>query len=82
MAGWQTFATAPDQLTAEMWRDLVRQAGVECALRAGDTTGFLGLSLYPVRLVTRTSDVERARTALDAALGHGGDPHAGCDRPA
>ena len=74
MAAWQTFATAPDQLTAEMWLDLVRQAGVECALRAGDTTGFLGLSPYPVRLVTRESDVERARAVLDATFGREEDP--------
>ena len=74
MARWSTFATAPDQLMAEMWRDLVRQAGVVCAIRAGDTTGFLGLSPHPVRLVTRESDVELARAALDAALGRQGDP--------
>jgi len=76
MATWDTFATAPDQLTAEMWSDLVRQAGVECAIRAGDTTGFLGLSPYPVRLVTRKSDLESARAALDAVLGRGADPGA------
>ena len=74
MAAWQTFATALDQLTAEMWLDLVRQAGVECALRAGDTTGFLGLSPYPVRLVTRESDVKRARAVLDATFGREEDP--------
>ena len=74
MAEWDTFATAPDQLTAEMWRDLVRQAGIECAMRAGDTVSFLGLSTHPVRLVARRSDVERARAALDAALGRGEDP--------
>ena len=74
MAGWDTFATAPDQLTAEMWRDLVRQAGVECAMRAGDTVSFLGLSTHPVRLVAHTSDVERARAALDAALGRDENP--------
>lgn len=82
MARWQTFATAPDQLTAEMWRDLVRQAGVECAIRAGDTTGFLGLSPHPVRLVTLENDVERARAALDAALGRDSDPTAADERPA
>ena len=74
MAGWDTFATAPDQLTAEMWSDLVRQAGIECAIRAGDTVSFLGLSMRPVRLMARKSDVERARAALDAALGRDEGP--------
>ncbi|MBM3956899.1 MAG: hypothetical protein FJ313_02460 [Gemmatimonadetes bacterium] len=71
MARWETFATAPDQLTAEMWRDLVRQAGVECEIRPGDTVRFLGLSPYPVRLIARDGDLDRARAALDAALGRG-----------
>ena len=57
-----------------MWLDLVRQAGVECVIRAGDTTGFLGLSPYPVRLVTRQRDVERARAVLDEALGREEEP--------
>ena len=69
MTRWDTFATAPDQLTAEMWRDLVQQAGIECAIRAGDTVSFLGLAAHPVRLVTRRGDLARARAALDAALG-------------
>jgi len=74
MAAWQTFATAPDQLTAEMWLDLIRQAGIECALRAGDTVSFLGVSPQPVRLVAREPDVDRARVALDAALGREDHP--------
>ena len=66
---WITFATAPNQLTAEMWRDLVRQAGVDCALQAGDTIGFIGVSAAPVRLIARARDAERAKLALDAQLG-------------
>ena len=64
-----TFATAPDQITAEMWRDLVRQAGVDCALQPGDMIGFIGVTAAPVRLITRPRDADRARRALDAQLG-------------
>ena len=76
MATWEVFATAPDQLMAEMWRDLVLQAGVECAIRAGDTISFLGVSPLPVRLVARGENVERARAALEAALGSEEEPDA------
>lgn len=66
---WVIFATAPDQLTAEMWRDIVRQSGISCELRAGDTASFLGLSQIPVRLMTPEPERDRARTALSEALG-------------
>ncbi|MBI4221036.1 MAG: DUF2007 domain-containing protein [Chloroflexi bacterium] len=66
---WVVFATAPDQLTAEMWREIVRQAGISCELRAGDTASYLGLSRIPVRLIAPESDSSRARAALSDALG-------------
>jgi len=66
---WAVFATAPDQLTAEMWRDIVRQAGIACELRAGDTASYLGLSQIPVRLITPEPERDRARSALSDVLG-------------
>lgn len=66
---WVVFATAPDQLTAEMWRDIVRQAGINCDLRAGDTASYLGLSQIPVRLIAPEPDSSRALAALTSALG-------------
>ena len=65
---WIVFATAPDQLTAEMWQDLLFQANIRCLLRAGDTYGFLGVSATPVRLVTPKEDVEVARDALEKLI--------------
>ncbi|MCX8250369.1 MAG: DUF2007 domain-containing protein [Dehalococcoidia bacterium] len=65
---WVVFATAPDQLTAEMWQDLLSQANIRCQLRAGDTYGFLGVSASPVRLVTPQEDAEVARDALETLI--------------
>jgi len=65
---WIVFATAPDQLTAEMWQDLLSQANIRCQLRAGDTYGFLGVSASPVRLVTPQEDAEVARDALETLI--------------
>jgi hypothetical protein len=65
---WIVFATAPDQLTAEMWQDLLAQANIRCQLRAGDTYGFLGVSASPVGLVTPQEDAEVARDALETLI--------------
>ena len=65
---WIVFATAPDQLTAEMWQDLLSQANIRCQLKAGDTYGFLGVSASPVGLVTPQEDAEVARDALETLI--------------
>ncbi|MBT3941214.1 MAG: hypothetical protein HOC77_02415 [Chloroflexi bacterium] len=65
---WVVFATAPDQLTAEMWQDLLEQAQIRCQLRAGDTFGFLGVSATPVRLVAPQEEAEIARDALETLV--------------
>ena len=62
---WVVFATAPDQITAEMWRDLLQQAGVRCDIRASDTSRFLGVSTRPVRLIAPEEEAESARALLD-----------------
>ncbi len=62
---WVVFATAPDQIMAEIWVQLVRAEGIPCRLQPGDTTNFLGVSAAPVRLMTLESEVERAAQALE-----------------
>lgn len=65
---WVVFATAPDQLTAEMWQDLLSQARIKCQLRPGDTYGFLGVSAAPVRLVAPEEEAEDARDTLETMV--------------
>ena len=62
---WVVFATAPDQIMAEMWVQLVRSEGIPCRLQPGDITNFLGVSATPVRLMTLESDAERAAQVLE-----------------
>jgi hypothetical protein len=70
---WVVFATAPDQLTAEMWRDLLRQEGMRCELRLGDMSAFLGVAALPVRLVAPEEQAAHARRWLQEHLKAGGD---------
>ena len=67
---WEVFATAPDQLTAESWVGLMRNAGIECRLQPGDTVAFLGVSGLPTRLMARSDYVENALSVLNAYLGN------------
>ena len=41
---WVHLATAPDQLTAEMWVELLRGQGIPAMISARDAVSFLGLS--------------------------------------
>ena len=61
--------TAPDQLVAEMWRDLLRDQGVSAIIRPGDVSSFMGVSAYPCRILVQQDEHERAKEILGAHLG-------------
>ena len=63
---WEVLTTAPDQLIAESWCGLIRSAGIDCKLQPGDAVGFMGVSVFPVRIMVRESDVEEAKSVLDS----------------
>jgi hypothetical protein len=62
---WVVFATAPDQITAEMWCDMLRASGVHCRLRDPNPS-FIGPSPYPVRLVAPEEESVLARHMLES----------------
>ena len=66
---WEVLTTAPDQLIAESWCGLIRSAGIDCKLQPGDAVGFLGVSVFPVRLMVRAADIEIAQSVLDSYIG-------------
>ena len=66
---WKYLITAPDQLVAEMWSELLLSYGVRAIVRAGDTQSFLGVSAYPCRILVDEPDVERARELMQSELG-------------
>lgn len=65
---WVYVATAPNQLTAEMWVDLLRQEGVPAKVRPGDAVTFLGVTPVPCRVLAH-EDYEPKARALLAAYG-------------
>ncbi len=63
---WEVLTTAPDQVIAESWCGLIRAAGIDCKLQPGDAVGWMGVSVFPVRIMVDASDIELAQNVLDA----------------
>ncbi|MFC1935526.1 DUF2007 domain-containing protein [Chloroflexota bacterium] len=66
---WVYLTTAPDQLTSEMWQELLRNEGVPAMIRVGDTVSFLGVSNAPCRLMVPEERLLEARRLLEERLG-------------
>jgi hypothetical protein len=61
---WVVLTTAPDQLTAEMWQDILNQQGIPAVINPEDSVSFLGVSNFPCRLMVPPAELERAREIL------------------
>jgi hypothetical protein len=64
MSRWVHLATAPDQLTAEMWVSILRDAGLSAMIRPSDAVSFLGVSAYGCRVQVIEEDLQEAREML------------------
>ncbi len=56
--------TAPDQLTAEIWKDILLQEGVPAMVNPGDTISFMGVSGFPCRIMVAYGYRKRAQEIL------------------
>ena len=74
---WEVLTTAPDQIIGESWCGLIRTAGVNCRIQPGDAVGFMGVSVFPVRLMVKAGEVELAQSILDQYLGADEEPPEG-----
>lgn len=61
---WSYVATAPDQLMAEMWLQVVREESIPCRLAPQDAVSFLGVTPTPVRLMVPEEMRDRAQRVL------------------
>ncbi len=61
--------TAPNQITAEMWQELLRSENVTVIMRAGDTASFLRVTGAPCRMLVSEELLEEARRVLEEQLG-------------
>ena len=70
---WVYLATAPNQLEAEMWRDLLAGEGFAVTVRGGDTISYLGMSNYPVTILVDEEQHDEASKVLEESVGRTGD---------
>jgi hypothetical protein len=61
---WVVLTAAPDQLTAEMWQDILNQRGIPAVVNPQDSVSFLGVSAFPCRIMVPPADLKRARQVL------------------
>ncbi len=61
---WLLLTTAPDQLTAEIWKDILLQEGVPAMVNPGDTISFMGVSGFPCRIMVAYGYRKRAQGIL------------------
>ncbi|MBI2909859.1 MAG: DUF2007 domain-containing protein [Chloroflexi bacterium] len=61
---WVVLATAPDQLSAEMWQDRLREEGIPAMIKPGDVTSFLGVTSVPCRVMVPEDRLGEAQEML------------------
>lgn len=66
---WVTLAIAPDQLTAEMWCELLRNEGIAAMVQASDAVSFLGVAATACRVVVPKERHEEAANVLKREMG-------------
>ena len=72
---WAAAATAPDQVQAEIWQNMLMEAGIAATIHPGDTflPTYLGPSQSPCRVMVAEDDLESAREVL-AVMSDGPHP--------
>jgi hypothetical protein len=64
MSDWVHLATAPDQITGEIWVSILRDEGIRAMIRPSDAVSFLGVSTMGCRVQVTEDDLDRAREVL------------------
>jgi len=61
---WLLLTTAPDQLTAEIWKDILIQNGIPAMVNPGDAISFMGVSSFPCRIMVAYGYRQKAKEIL------------------
>lgn len=64
MSDWVHLATAPDQITGEIWVSILRDSGLRAMIRPSDAVSFLGVSSMGCRVQVMEEDLAQAREVL------------------
>ena len=70
---WEVVGVAPDQLSGEMWVDLLRDSGMPALIRPSDAVSFLGTSALTCRVLVPKTRLAEAANILKEQLAGGGE---------
>ena len=65
---WVALATAPDQLTAEMWVELLRGQDIPAMISARDAVSFLGVSSMACQVLVPRENLAEAALVLQERI--------------
>ena len=77
MAKWVHLATAPDQITAEIWVDVLHNLGISAMVHPADAVSFMGVSNMGCRVNVQERDVDAALEAIADAPDEDRPPFSG-----
>ena len=63
---WELLTTAPDQLAAEIWKDILIQNGIPAMINPQDAISFMGVSSLPCRIMVAYGYRQQAQEILDS----------------
>jgi hypothetical protein len=66
---WVVVRVAPDQLSAEMWVELLREEGVPALIKPSDAVSFLGTSALGCRVLVPDDRLADAEALLNDRVG-------------
>lgn len=66
---WVAVRVAPDQLSAEMWVELLREEGVPALIKPSDAVSFLGASALGCRVLVPDDRLADAEALLSDRVG-------------
>jgi len=78
---WELLTTAPDQLTAEIWKDILTQNGIPAMINPRDVISFMGVSSLPCRIMVAYGYRQQAQEILDSLQSPAEEPTDGKERP-
>lgn len=61
---WDIAEIAPDQITAEIWVDMLQRNDIPAMIEPRDAVSFLGVSPFPCRVMVPEESVAQARAFL------------------
>jgi hypothetical protein len=79
---WELLTTAPDQLTAEIWTDILIQNGIPAMINPQDAISFMGVSSLPCRIMVAYGYRQKAQEILNSLQPPAEEPTDDQERPA